>query len=66
MAAPIEQVENGVPNMIYMDSKSSTDGSYNLNVTFAVGTTTDIAAVDVQNQVAIAQRTLPPDVIVRV
>ncbi|HEX7417682.1 MAG TPA: efflux RND transporter permease subunit, partial [Steroidobacteraceae bacterium] len=63
VAAPIEQVVNGVPNMIYMDSKSSTDGTYNLQVTFAVGTTTDIAAVDVQNQVAIAQRTLPADVI---
>jgi HAE1 family hydrophobic/amphiphilic exporter-1/multidrug efflux pump len=63
VAAPIETQVNGVPNMIYMDSRSSNDGSYTLNVTFAVGTAQDIAAVDVQNQVAIAQRQLPPDVL---
>ncbi len=63
VAAPIEVQVNGVPNMIYMDSRSSNDGSYTLNVTFEVGTAQDIAAVDVQNQVAIAQRQLPPDVL---
>jgi hydrophobe/amphiphile efflux-1 (HAE1) family protein len=63
VAAPIETQVNGVPNMIYMDSRSSNDGTYTLNVTFAVGTAQDIAAVDVQNQVAIAQRQLPPDVL---
>jgi len=63
VAAPIEVQVNGVPNMIYMDSRSANDGSYTLNVTFDVGTAQDIAAVDVQNQVAIAQRQLPPDVL---
>jgi HAE1 family hydrophobic/amphiphilic exporter-1/multidrug efflux pump len=63
VAAPIETQVNGVPNMIYMDSRSSNDGSYTLNVTFDVGTAQDIGAVDVQNQVAIAQRQLPPDVL---
>jgi hydrophobe/amphiphile efflux-1 (HAE1) family protein len=63
VAAPIETQVNGVPNMIYMDSRSSNDGSYTLNVSFEVGTAQDIAAVDVQNQVAIAQRQLPPDVL---
>jgi HAE1 family hydrophobic/amphiphilic exporter-1/multidrug efflux pump len=63
VAAPIEQVVNGVPNMIYMDSKSSTDGTYTLTVTFEVGTSQDIAAVDTQNQVALAQRQLPQDVL---
>ena len=63
VAAPIETQVNGVPNMIYMDSKSANDGSYNLTVTFEVGTAQDIAAVDVQNQIAIAQRQLPPDVL---
>ena len=63
IAAPIETQVNGVPNMIYMDSRSSNDGSYTLNVTFEVGTAQDIAAVDVQNQVAIAQRQLPADVL---
>src|ERR1700685_1279891 len=63
VAAPIEQQVNGVPHMIYMDSKSANDGSYNLTVSFDVGTAQDIAAVDVQNQVAIAQRTLPAQVL---
>jgi HAE1 family hydrophobic/amphiphilic exporter-1/multidrug efflux pump len=63
VAAPIEQQVNGVPHMIYMDSKSASDGSYNLTVTFEVGADQDIAAVDVQNQVAIAQRQLPPQVL---
>jgi len=63
VAAPIEQQVNGVPHMIYMDSKSSNDGSYTLTVTFEVGTDQDIAAVDVQNQVSIAQRTLPQQVV---
>ena len=63
VAAPIEEQVNGVPHMIYMDSKSANDGSYSLTVTFDVGTDQDIAAVDVQNQVAIAQRQLPQQVI---
>jgi HAE1 family hydrophobic/amphiphilic exporter-1/multidrug efflux pump len=63
VAAPIEEQVNGVPNMIYMDSKSANDGTYSLTVTFAVGTDQDIAAVDVQNQVAIAQRQLPQQVL---
>ncbi|MBS0374073.1 MAG: multidrug efflux RND transporter permease subunit [Proteobacteria bacterium] len=63
VAAPIETQVNGVPNMLYMSSKSSNDGTYTLNVTFEVGADQDIAAVDVQNQVAIAQRQLPADVL---
>ncbi len=63
IAAPIEQQVNGVPHMIYMDSKSANDGSYSLTVSFDVGTAQDIAAVDVQNQVAIAQRQLPAQVL---
>src|SRR5450631_2238997 len=63
VAAPIEEQVNGVPHTIYMDSKSANDGSYSLTVTFAVGTDQDIAAVDVQNQVAIAQRQLPAQVL---
>jgi hydrophobe/amphiphile efflux-1 (HAE1) family protein len=63
VATPIEEQVNGVPHMIYMDSKSSNDGSYALTVTFEVGTSQDIAAVDVQNQVAIAQRQLPQQVL---
>ncbi len=63
IAPPIEQQVNGAKNMIYMDSKSANDGTYNLVVTFDVGTDQDLAAVDVQNRVAIAQSQLPSDVI---
>ncbi|MBA2350669.1 MAG: multidrug efflux RND transporter permease subunit [Burkholderiales bacterium] len=63
IAAPIEQQVNGAKNMIYMSSKSANDGSYSLTVTFDVGTDQDIAAVEVQNRVAVAQSQLPADVI---
>jgi len=63
VAAPIEQQINGAKNMLYMDSKSANDGSYNLIITFDVGTNQDLAAVDVQNRLAVAQSSLPADVI---
>ncbi|HEX7155815.1 MAG TPA: multidrug efflux RND transporter permease subunit, partial [Burkholderiaceae bacterium] len=63
VAAPIEQQVNGAKDMLFMGSKSGSDGSYNLTVTFEVGTNPDIDAVDVQNRVAIAQSQLPSDVI---
>ena len=63
VAAPIEQQVNGVEDMLYMSSKSGNDGSYALTVTFDIGTDQDIAAVQVQNRVAIAQRQLPQEVV---
>jgi HAE1 family hydrophobic/amphiphilic exporter-1 len=62
VAAPIEQEVNGVENMIYMSSTSANDGSYNLTVTFDVGTDLDMAQVLVQNRVAIAEPKLPEEV----
>src|SRR6476659_4300457 len=59
VAAPIEQQVVGVENMLYMSSQSNNDGSYTLDVTFAVGTDVNLAQVLVQNRVAIAQPTLP-------
>src|SRR6059036_4110038 len=59
VAAPIEQQVNGVEGMLYMSSQSSNDGSYTLDVTFALGTDINMAQVLVQNRVAIAQPTLP-------
>src|SRR5205085_895422 len=59
VAAPIEQQVNGVERMLYMSSQSSNDGSYTLDVTFALGTDINMAQVLVQNRVAIAQPTLP-------
>ncbi|SHM69861.1 efflux RND transporter permease subunit [Roseibium suaedae] len=62
VAAPIEAQVNGVDDMLYMSSNSSDSGSYSLNVTFAVGTDPDIAAVNVQNRVSQATSQLPSDV----
>jgi hydrophobe/amphiphile efflux-1 (HAE1) family protein len=62
VATPIEQQVNGVENMIYMSSRSGSDGTMTLTVTFKVGTDLDIAAVNVQNRVSIAQAKLPVDV----
>lgn len=62
VAAPIEAQVNGVDDMIYMSSDSTDTGSYNLSVTFEVGTDSDIASVNVQNRVARAMATLPTEV----
>ncbi|HXD46990.1 MAG TPA: multidrug efflux RND transporter permease subunit [Pseudolabrys sp.] len=62
VVTPIEQQINGVENMIYMSSNSTGDGRFNIAVTFDIGTNLDIAQVQVQNRVAIAQPRLPADV----
>ena len=63
VTTPIEQQVNGVEHMIYMSSRSGSDGTMTLTVTFEVGTDLDIAAVNVQNRVSIAQAKLPQDVV---
>jgi multidrug efflux pump len=62
VAAPIEQQVNGVEGMMYMSSTSASDGSYTLTVTFELGVDLNIAQVLVQNRVAQAMATLPPEV----
>ena len=62
VALPIEQSVNGVEDMLYMQSTSADDGSYNLVVTFAIGTDPDKAQILVQNQVAAATASLPQQV----
>lgn len=62
VATLIEAQVNGVEDMLYMSSSSANDGSYTLTVTFVVGTDTDIAAVNVQNRVALATPQLPEEV----
>jgi hydrophobic/amphiphilic exporter-1 (mainly G- bacteria), HAE1 family len=63
VATPIEEAVNGVENMTYMTSNSSNDGSMSLTVFFKQGTDPDIAAVNVQNRVSMANSQLPPEVI---
>lgn len=62
---PIEQQVNGVDGMLYMSSNSSSSGAYSLTITFAVGTNIDMATVQVQNRVSIAQSSLPEPVVVQ-
>lgn len=62
VAAPIEQEVNGVEGMLYLNSQSTSDGAYELTVTFELGTDLDNAQVLVQNRVAIAQPRLPEEV----
>ncbi|WP_415887333.1 efflux RND transporter permease subunit [Neptuniibacter sp. QD37_6] len=63
VATPIEAQVNGVDNMLYMSSTSANDGSYTLDITFAVGTDPDQAAINVQNRVALAEASLPQEVV---
>ncbi|HYM91134.1 MAG TPA: efflux RND transporter permease subunit, partial [bacterium] len=59
VAVPIEETVNGVPNMLYMQSRSTSAGQYSLTATFALGTDPDIDAVQVQNRVSEAAGNLP-------
>lgn len=62
VAAPLEQQINGVPNMLYMSSTSSSSGTLSLTVTFAIGTDPDQATIDVNNRVQAAEARLPEEV----
>lgn len=59
VAAPIEQQVSGVENMLYMSSKCTNDGAYQLTITFKLGTDSDMAQVLVQNRVSLAQPVIP-------
>lgn len=62
VTTPIESQINGTPGMIYMQSSSTADGTARITVTFEVGTDIDVATLDVQNRVGIAEPVLPETV----
>jgi hydrophobe/amphiphile efflux-1 (HAE1) family protein len=59
---PIEEQVNGVEGMLYMASTSAADGQMGLTVTFELGRDADIATVNVNNRVAIAEPRIPEEV----
>ena len=60
--APLEDQINGVENMMYIQSTASNNGAADINVYFNQGTDPDMAAVNVQNRVSMAQGLLPAEV----
>ena len=60
--APLEDQINGVENMMYMSSNASNNGSADISIYFKQGTDPDMAAVNVQNRVSMAQGLLPAEV----
>ena len=60
--APLEDQINGVENMMYISSSASNNGSASIDIYFKQGTDPDMAAVNVQNRVSMAQGLLPAEV----
>lgn len=63
VATPIEQELNGTPGMIYMESNSSNSGGFSATITFDISADPDLAAVEIQNRVKLAESRLPAEVI---
>src|SRR2546429_7126878 len=62
VATPLEQEINGVENMLYMNSQSTSDGKLTVTVTFRIGTDLNVAQMLTQNRVQDALPRLPEDV----
>lgn len=62
MTTPIETQINGTPGMTYMSSTSTSDGRSAITVNFELGTDINVATLDVQNRVSIAEPMLPEQV----
>ena len=63
VATPIEQQLNGAPGMLYMESNSSNSGSFSATITFDISVNPDLAAVEIQNRVKLAESRLPQEVV---
>ncbi len=63
VATPIEQEFNGTPRMLYMESTSSNSGSFSATLTFDVSADADLAAVEIQNRIKLAESRLPAEVV---
>ncbi|HEX7030643.1 MAG TPA: multidrug efflux RND transporter permease subunit [Gammaproteobacteria bacterium] len=62
VAAPLENQINGVEDMLYMSSTSTSNGVVQISVTFAIGADPDKATIDVTNRVKQAEARLPLEV----
>lgn len=63
VATPIEQELNGTPGMLYMESGSSNSGGLTIHVTFDISANPELAAVEIQNRVKLAESRLPAEVV---
>lgn len=63
VATPIEQELNGTPGMLYMESTNTNSGSFSATITFDITSNPDLAAVEVQNRVKLAESRLPAEVV---
>lgn len=59
VAGPIEEQLSGVENLLYFNSTAQSNGTLTITATFEVGTNIDIATVNVNNRVKIAEPRLP-------
>lgn len=63
VATPIEQELNGTPGMLYMESNSSNSGGFSATITFDISADPDLAAVEIQNRIKLAEARLPAEVV---
>ena len=63
VATPIEQELNGTPGMLYMESNSSNSGGFSATITFDISADPDLAAVEIQNRIKLAESRLPAEVV---
>ena len=63
VAAPIEQQLSGIQGLLYHQSTSGNNGAVSIVCTFKIGTDQDLAAVEVQNRLSVAEPQLPQEVV---